>query len=420
MKLKILPLSAALLAFIATASWGEPLTLEECLSAAMKNNPDLTAAQESVNAERATIGQAAAPGRPQLTAGGSYSRSGSGFSGDDNYGNYNSSIGVEQSISDWGRRETNIKRARLATEAASADYNTAEDTILQDVYSAYYGLNRATRENVVALTRYENFEKRLKWAKAYYEVGTKPKIEVTKAEADLAASKLAVVKSQSSMAQYKAQLANAMGMPRLEIDEVVDALDYEEWGISIDEAIERAMLERPELVAKQKRVDSAAANVTLQMKGLSPSLSASAGYNVYGSAPFDENEWSARLSISIPLTDGGLTKSRVEQAEAQLRAAEAEMDSLKNSVTLEVREAWEALREAKEALVSSREAERSAKATLELAQGRYEAGVGDSLEISDAVESYATASSNTVLALYNCKTARLDLEKAMGGLSYGE
>lgn len=420
MKFKILPLSAALLAFIATASWGEPLTLEKCLSAAMKNNPDLTAAQENVNAERATIGQAAAPGRPQLTAGGSYSRSGSGLSGDNNYGSYNSSIGVEQSISDWGRRETNIKRARLATEAASADYNTAEDTILQDVYNAYYGLNRATRENAVALTRYENFEKRLKWAKAYYEVGTKPKIEVTKAEADLAASKLAVVKSQSSMAQYKAQLANAMGMPRLEIDEVVDALDYEEWGISINEAIERAMLERPELVAKQKRVDSAAANVTLQMKGLSPSLSASAGYNVYGSAPFDENEWSARLSISIPLTDGGLTKSRVEQAEAQLRAAEAEMDSLKNSVTLEVREAWEALREAKEALVSSREAERSAKATLELAQGRYEAGVGDSLEISDAVESYATASSNTVLALYNCKTARLDLEKAMGGLSYGE
>ena len=79
-----------------------------------------------------------------------------------------------------------------------------------------------------------------------------------------------------------------------------------------------------------------------------------------------------------------------------------------------------ALREAKESLISSLEAERSAKATLDLAEGRYAAGVGDNLEISDAVDSYATASANRVLALYNCKTAQLDLEKAMGGLKYGE
>ena len=156
------------------------------------------------------------------------------------------------------------------------------------------------------------------------------------------------------------------------------------------------------------------------MKGLSPSLSASAGYDIYGSSPFDGSEWSAKLSLSVPISDGGLTKSKVEQASAELRTAEAEMKSLSNSVTLEVRKAWEALREAKESLVSSLEAERSAKATLDLAEGRYAAGVGDNLEISDAVDSYATASANRVLALYNCKTAQLDLEKAMGGLKYGE
>ena len=120
------------------------------------------------------------------------------------------------------------------------------------------------------------------------------------------------------------------------------------------------------------------------------------------------------------VSDGGLTKSRVEQARAQLRQAEAELVGLENSVTLEVRTAWEDLRQAKESLTAAQEAERAAKATLDLALGRYKAGVGDNLEISDAVDSYALASSNTVLALYDCKSARLNLEKAMGGLSYGE
>ena len=130
----------------------------------------------------------------------------------------------------------------------------------------------------------------------------------------------------------------------------------------------------------------------------------------------EDNGWNAKLSLSVPLLDGGLTKSKVAGASADLAAAQAKLDSLSNAVTLEVRKAWQALLEANESLTASQEAEKSAKATLDLALGRYQAGVGDNLEISDAVEGYATAQSNTVTSLYNCKTARLNLERAMGGL----
>lgn len=419
-KLKFkLPLAAALL-LLASSAQAAPLTIDECLSAAIKNNPDLTAASENINAEKATIGQAESTGRPQLSAGASYSRGGTGLSSSNNSGLYSGTVGVDQNISDWGRRQTKVRGARLLTDAVSMDYHTARADVVMQVYSAYYGLNRSLRDAAIAQTRYDNFQKRLKWAKAYYEVGTKAKIEVTKAESDLAASKLTIVKAQAAAQQYKAALASAMGEPMLPIDEVVDILAYADWKMPIDEAVKTAQARRPELLAKKNRVDYAATNLTLQMKGLSPTLGASAGYTASGSSPADNGEWSSKLSLSVPLTDGGLTKAKTEQARAQLRAAEAEYQSLSNSVTLEVRKAWEALREAKEALVSSLESERSAKATLELAQGRYAAGVGDNLEISDAIDQYATAQTNTVLSLYTCKTAQLDLEKAMGGLKYGD
>ena len=444
MKLKTALFAAALTLFCAGASSAGTLTLDDCLATAMKNNPDITAARESLNAERTTINQAAAPGRPQLSANSSYRRSGTG---DDHEGSYSTGVSVNQSISDWGRRETRIKRARLSTEAAEADYEETVDLVVQRVYNAYYALNRAVRDVDIAQTRYDNYEKRLDWARSYYEVGTKAKIEVTKAESDLASSKLTLVRAQSNEELRRAELANAMGVPLMEISGVEDMLGYEDWSISLDDAVAGAMKDRPELVARRLRVESAAENVTLQMKGLSPSLSASAGrlrvesaaenvtlqmkglspslsasagYSFGNHSYFDHDQWNAGLTLSVPLTDGGLTKSMVEQARAQLRQAEAELVGLENSVTLEVRTAWEDLRQAKESLTSSQEAERAAKATLDLALGRYKAGVGDNLEISDAVDGYAVASANTVLALYDCKNARINLEKAMGGLSYGE
>ena len=139
---------------------------------------------------------------------------------------------MNQSISDWGRRETRIKRARLSTEAAEADYEETVDLVVQRVYNAYYALNRAVRDVDIAQTRYDNYEKRLDWARSYYEVGTKAKIEVTKAESDLASSKLTLVRAQSNEELRRAELANAMGVPLMDISGVEDMLGYEDCSIS--------------------------------------------------------------------------------------------------------------------------------------------------------------------------------------------
>jgi outer membrane protein TolC len=400
--------------FAAASFAAEPLTLTECIKTALDKHPDLIAAKSKIESEKAAVGEAAADGNLQAGVSAYYVRSGG--SSAENAGNYNTAVTLEQSVYDWGKRGLSITAAKINTDAAKADYLQARDQVIADVRSAYYGLNRSLRQQKVAQTRYENYRKRLSWAKSYYEAGTKAKIEVTKAESDYASSKLALVTTQSSAEQMRAQLASAMGEPLLKVDNVEDALDFKDWDIGADDAVKKAVSNRPELAAQRKRVDYARTTLALEKKGLAPDLSASAGYGLYGNAPFDDNEWSAKLSMNIPIIDGGLTKSRIEGAQADLVTANAEMESLSNSVILEVRKAWQSLREAKEALTASMEAERFAKETYDLAEGRYKAGVGDSLEISDAIESYAAAQAETVLSLYNCKEAQLDLEKAMGGL----
>lgn len=413
---KIFALSLAIQISLAGIAFSaEQLTLEECIQTALDNHPDLAAAASRINARQASVGQAAAPARPQVTAGSGYTRSDNTVASSGS-GSYNTNLQASQTLFDWGRNELGIKGAKTELDATTADYLAARDTVISNVRAAYYGLNLAMREYAIARTRYENYERRLDWAKSYYQTGRTAKIEVTKAEADLANSMLSLVRSESSAERYRSELASAMGAPMLEIAPVRDVLEPDGWNVPLEGAVAAALENRPELAAQRKRVDYAKINLELQMKGKSPSISASAGYNLYGSAPFDENGWTAGVSLSVPIFDGGLVKSRIEGARADLTTSEAQYESLANSVILEVRRAWESLREARQSLDASMQSERYAKETLELAQGRYKAGVGSSLEISDAVEGYSTAQNNTATSLYNYQNAKLQLQKSMGGL----
>lgn len=263
----------------------------------------------------------------------------------------------------------------------------------------------------------KNYKQRLDWAKAYYSAGTKAKIEVTKAEADLANAQLALIQSQSSQLQYKAQLASAMGIPTLDIEKVADDLDYEVWNIELTDALDRAAQNRPDLAAKDLLVRKAEADLRSASLTSAPELSASAGYSFGGASAFDDDQWNARLNLSFQIGDGGQTKARVAQARADLKVAQANRDKLAQDIVLQVRKAWQSLKESSASLVAARAAERQARETLNLALGRYRAGVGDSLEISDAVNGYASAQNKVISCLHQHKAARLGLEKAMGEVS---
>ena len=99
-----------------------------------------------------------------------------------------------------------------------------------------------------------------------------------------------------------------------------------------------------------------------------------------------------------------------------LRGALARREGLRQSVILSVRTAFASLSEANEAVAAASESERLAAETLRLAQGRYRSEVGDSLEISDAVDGYAKARMNMVQALYNQMAAIVELRKVTGTL----
>ena len=86
----------------ADAAQAAELTLNECIGAALANHPDLAGSAAQIDSARATIGQNAADGNLQASAGSSYTRGDSEYS--DNSGSYSTGVSLSQSVYDWGKR----------------------------------------------------------------------------------------------------------------------------------------------------------------------------------------------------------------------------------------------------------------------------------------------------------------------------
>ena len=124
--------------------------------------------------------------------------------------------------------------------------------------------------------------------------------------------------------------------------------------------------------------------------------------------------WGAQLQLQWNLFQGLLTKSQVREARANLRSIEAQRDLVRQQVRLEVDQARLALRGAKSALVAAVEALANARIRLNLAERRYQTGVGSAIELGDAQVALTNAAAQEVGARFNIATARAQLLKAIG------
>ena len=82
-------------------------------------------------------------------------------------------------------------------------------------------------------------------AKAFYEVGTKPKFDVTKAEVDLSNARLALISAQNSVRIAVVSLNNAMGVPEAPEYSIEDNLSFRQYAITTEAAMEQAYANRP-------------------------------------------------------------------------------------------------------------------------------------------------------------------------------
>lgn len=400
---------------------GEYLNLERCVEIALKMHPNIIAATNTVNANVSRIGQSKANYYPQIDWTSSASRTSVGSrksfgfqTGSVIFNSYSTGATLNQNIYDFGKTAAQVKIQRLNYDSSLSDLEDVSEQIIFNVRQTYYGVLQAKRNRDVSAETVKQFELHLKQAKGFFEVGTKPKFDVTKAEVDLSNSKLNMIKAENAVRIAVANLNNAMGVLDAPEYEVEDNLSFKKYEITFDDAISKAYQNRPDLQSIIVKRQAAESSIELVKKGYYPVLTGTAGYDYAGNSLPLEGGWNIGATLSFPLFSGFLTKYQVDEAKANLNVLRANEESVKQTVFLEVQKAYLSLKEAEDSIPTAELTVQQAQENFEIANGRYAAGVGNPIEVTDAEVTLVNAKLSYIQALYNYKVSQASLEKAMG------
>jgi len=398
---------------------GETLDLQRCVAIALKRQPNILAAQNTVRVNESRIGQAKANYYPQVNWSTGYSRNYTGsqssiYGSNSPYNDYSSSVTLNQNIYDFEKTSTQVRIQNLNRDASKQDLANVSSQIVFSVKQAYFALLSAMKNRDVAEETVRQFQQHLDQARGFFDVGVKPKFDVTKAEVDLSNARLNLLTVANNVRIARVNLNNSIGLPEAPDYNIEDNLAFQPYEVSFEEVLKRAFANRPDLQSILLKKESLEKSIDLAKKGYYPALTGNANYGFDGSDfPLDKG-WMVGATLSFPIFSGLSTKYQVDEARANLDVQKANEEALRQSIHLDVQQAWLNLQVARDKISAAELAVRQAGENLDLANGRYAAGVGSPIEVTDALVAQSNARTAHVAALYDYKIAQASIEKAMG------
>lgn len=413
-------MTAVVLSFrTATAAESGPpaYTLEQCIAVALEKNPSLRAYAAGIRASESRIGQAKAQYYPQLNLSTGYQRIGpyapAGTSAD-SYDQYSAGISLGATLFDFGKTAKQVEIQDFNARSSRADYEDIKTQVVLNVKKAYYNLLLAERNQEVAVDTATQFQQHLQQANAFFQIGTKPKFDVTKAEVDYGNAKLSVLKAENAVRLAKVTLKNAMGVTDSDDFVIVDNFSPQKNHPPLNDLVNRAFARRADLQSILSQKAAAKSSLDLAQKGYFPTLTGSAGYTFSGAEFPLGDSWNAGAALNFPLFTGQSTKYQIEEGRANLEWLQAKEDALRQEIRLNVEQAYLNVQDAREQITMAELTVLQAKENYDIAAGRYKTGVGDPIEVADATITLNNARANLNQALYNYSVAWAELEKSIG------
>jgi outer membrane protein TolC len=324
-------------------------------------------------------------------------------------------VSLSQTLYDFGKTSTQVKVQALGADSSQADLDTITSQVIFGVKLAYYGVLQAKQSRTANVETVGQFEQRLASAKKFFEVGIKPKFDVTKAEVDLSQAKLNLLKAENALTIARITLNNAMGVPEAPVFDILDTTTLQSYAVNLEEVLAKGYERRSDLQSTRAKREAAQRSIDLARKGYYPILSGNAGYGGSGQDFPLEKEWSLGATLTFPLFSGFSTTYQIDEARANLDIARANEELVKQTIRFEIEQAFSNLKEVRERITLADLTVKQAQENRELAQGRYAAGVGNAIEVTDALVTEINAKTAYITAIYDYRLAIASLEKAMGG-----
>jgi len=402
---------------------GKPLTLDEVVHIALENHSSVKSAQFQIRAQDAVVHQQMAAYYPTVNFNNSYRLSNTvsdtSATASRAFDSVSSATNVSMTLYNFGKREGLVQSARDTLDATQYAYNTTANNIVLAVKQAYYGVLQANALLRVNEDTVKSREVTLRQAQGFYDVGTKPKSDLTQAEANLYLAQANLIAARNGVDVAWANLINAMGVDDYPKQPLAEDLSIAPFPMSLDEAKKTAFAARPELLQFDAQLKAQDQLIAVARRNHLPDFLFASSYgrrgNDVGSNLFPlQPSWQVQLSVNIPIFNGFQTTYQVQQALYNYYSIKEQERVERQQIALQVQQNYLNLAASQEVVKANEAAVKAAKENLELHQGRYQVGYAPLVEVTDAETTYTTAQTNYVNALVSYKLALAQLVNAIG------
>jgi len=424
-------LMMVILALAVAPSLAQAETLEDAWRMAVERDPGLAATRSLIEAGRADELAARAERWPTLTVDGSYQRfnaapafsfpvNGTTFTSPELVKNDDFLMArarVAMPLFTAGRVTAGIKSAQEAARGAGlAEQSYAQDLRLQ-VATAYVNVLRARRElraaegSVASLTSHAND------VAVMFEREAVARNDLLAARLTLADAEQRRLKAENHNAGALAAYNRLLGEPLDRIPELAELAPTPLPSATVEELVERARVNRPELAGLDARSQALAERARGENASRWPQVGLLADYQHLENQVLDEQDFALLgVGFSWTLFDAGRIQQRANALHSASRAAAQDRDDLQSRVALEVWQAWLDAREATARVPLTREAVEQAEENLRVGRELYSVGLATNTVVLDAEALRLAAVRNCDNAVLDVALGNLRLKRAVGEL----
>ncbi len=445
---------------------GDRLSLEDCIEIALKNSPQLNISRNNQKVYKSRIGQAKSDYFPSLGVGGGYYYQNGNSSGNRPLANNMDYYSVNTSLSmmfyNFGKTGAKINMQKFYKIASDFDYENQVLNTVYNVKSAYYGVLAAQASRSVARSNVALNEREYKRVKAFFEEGLKSKIDLVNAEVYLSDAKIELVNAEKSyqtalvklnnamyvayapsysikntesfnfknsvytdvnlvniadkkdLAKVPEQPKNAVFSTSVEKSNILKDYIFKPYDVSFEDSVKLAKEKRPDVKSYEATLSAMTESLKYTKREYFPTIGGQAGYGFRHMDGTTTNSFNLSATINAQSINIMNTKYRIDEAKAQLDIAKSNLDLICQNMYFEVQTAYINMKQVEERIPLLAVKVRQTLENYELADGRYEVGVGNFIELQDAKVNYNNAQQQYVKAIYDYNIAKADLEKSMG------
>jgi len=350
----------------------------------------------------------------------------------------------------WNQPWTRVKVTRILHDLDLENFRTEVMDTVRDIEGAYWGLIANEEQLRVEEKSLETAKALLDQTKTQYEVGVVSKVEVTEAEAGVAAREFTRITAEATYLSAQDRLINLVLGPnltaesKLMIEPTDRPEDYVSYDVDVEESTRKGLENRPELAVAQWEIERQQVQLKFAKNQRLPQLDLVGEYgneglagdpnpdlnplfgtgalgignnyrdsydNFFSQSAADRVVGGAIFSIPIPNTAG---RHGVSKSELELRRAVVQKRRVEQQIVLEVRLAARNLTAAQEGIEASRRRVDAAAEQLRAEKIRLEYGESTPFDVLLRERDLVAAETEKIFAFRVYRTSVTDLDRGQG------